>query len=289
MFIDIYLSSTGETDTVTEAQCKLLTSSLEEKHQRVKIAETLEEFFIALCICNTVVVSEQPEVIDRASLNSSKSSVHQREDSLRRATYSMGDVENKPRKRQISTGSLDPTKHKSEDNGYVNGHLTSNWLPTISSPPTIVIEASGSPMSEDTFCEVSEDVTQDSYLPVTLPRTVRINSNRLSDRLSRSIDSINSWLNVGLAPKYEAESPDEAALVKAANHFGYKLANRTPDQIFFTTPKGDIRVYDILQILQFDSARKRMSIIVRDDSGRIKMYTKGADTAILFRLHDGQG
>jgi len=40
--------------------------------------------------------------------------------------------------------------------------------------------------------------------------------------------------------------------------------------------------------LTFDSARKRMSIIVRDDEGQIKMYSKGADTTIMSRLADGQ-
>jgi len=33
--------------------------------------------------------------------------------------------------------------------------------------------------------------------------------------------------------------------------------------------------YEILQTLEFDSDRKRMSIVLRDESGEITMYTKG--------------
>ena len=109
------------------------------------------------------------------------------------------------------------------------------------------------------------------------------------ERLSRSLESISSWLHYGLTPTYEFESPDEGALVKAATHYGYKLADRSQEQIFFSLPSGDIKIYDVLQILQFDSARKRMSIIVRDDQGKIKVYSKGADTAILTQLKAGQG
>ena len=43
-------------------------------------------------------------------------------------------------------------------------------------------------------------------------------SNRLS-----SVATINDWITCGIAPKYEAESPDELALVKAATKYGYVL------------------------------------------------------------------
>lgn len=44
-------------------------------------------------------------------------------------------------------------------------------------------------------------------------------------------------------------------------------------------------VYEILALNDFNSTRKRMSIIVREpETGRIKMYMKGADNVILERL-----
>lgn len=42
--------------------------------------------------------------------------------------------------------------------------------------------------------------------------------------------------------------------------------------------------FELLQLFEFDSDRKRMSVIVREQSGVIKLYTKGADTVIKSRL-----
>jgi phospholipid-transporting ATPase len=42
--------------------------------------------------------------------------------------------------------------------------------------------------------------------------------------------------------------------------------------------------YQVLNILEFNSTRKRMSSIIRTPEGKIKLYCKGADTVILERL-----
>lgn len=48
---------------------------------------------------------------------------------------------------------------------------------------------------------------------------------------------------------------------------------------------GEIVVeYKVLAVLEFTSARKRMSVIVRTREGKIFIYIKGADTMILERL-----
>ena len=121
--------------------------------------------------------------------------------------------------------------------------------------PDIIIERNLS--TEDTELEDDDNDVVSGYLQIEEAPNVRVYAKQLSDRLSRSVDNINSWLNYGLIPTYEYESPDEGALVKAATYYGYKLANRTLEQIFFTTPSGDIKIFDILQVLQFDSTRKR--------------------------------
>ena len=42
--------------------------------------------------------------------------------------------------------------------------------------------------------------------------------------------------------------------------------------------------YEILQSFEFDSNRKRASVIIRDHDGTIKLYCKGADTIVKKRL-----
>ncbi len=45
--------------------------------------------------------------------------------------------------------------------------------------------------------------------------------------------------------------------------------------------------FKLLQILEFNSNRQRMSVIVKDHRGDVILYTKGADTVIIPRLSPG--
>uniref|UniRef100_A0A803WE34 Phospholipid-transporting ATPase n=1 Tax=Ficedula albicollis TaxID=59894 RepID=A0A803WE34_FICAL len=83
---------------------------------------------------------------------------------------------------------------------------------------------------------------------------------------------------------YQAASPDEGALVTAARSFGYVFLSRTQNTITISE-MGVERTYDVLAILDFNSDRKRMSVIVRESGGNIRLYCKGADTVIYQRLH----
>ncbi|XP_075579594.1 phospholipid-transporting ATPase IK [Pelecanus crispus] len=82
---------------------------------------------------------------------------------------------------------------------------------------------------------------------------------------------------------YQAASPDEEALVLAARNLGYIFLARTQDTITISE-LGKRRTYKVLAMLDFNSDRKRMSVLVRDPQGTIRLYTKGADMVILERL-----
>ncbi|XP_043358626.1 phospholipid-transporting ATPase IK isoform X2 [Dermochelys coriacea] len=84
---------------------------------------------------------------------------------------------------------------------------------------------------------------------------------------------------------YQAASPDEEALVTAARNLGYVFLSRTQDTITLSE-LGTERTYNLLAMLDFNSVRKRMSILVRDPEGKIRLYVKGADVVILERLHE---
>jgi phospholipid-transporting ATPase len=85
---------------------------------------------------------------------------------------------------------------------------------------------------------------------------------------------------------YQASSPDEAALVDGATSLGYVFHTRKPKSV--TIKKGDTDLqYEILAVNEFNSTRKRMSILVRDPSGQVKVMIKGADTVIFERLAKG--
>ncbi|KAM3938334.1 phospholipid-transporting ATPase IC-like [Leptodactylus fuscus] len=83
---------------------------------------------------------------------------------------------------------------------------------------------------------------------------------------------------------YQAASPDEGALVTAARNFGFVFLSRTQSTITISELEKEV-TYEVLGILDFNSDRKRMSIIVREPNGNIRLYCKGADTVIYERLH----
>ncbi|ORX52482.1 phospholipid-translocating P-type ATPase [Hesseltinella vesiculosa] len=82
---------------------------------------------------------------------------------------------------------------------------------------------------------------------------------------------------------YQASSPDEGALVKGASDLKYVFHTRRPNSITSSVLGRDAE-FQVLNICEFNSTRKRMSAVVRGPDGKIKLYCKGADTVILERL-----
>ncbi|PWN49110.1 phospholipid-translocating P-type ATPase [Violaceomyces palustris] len=85
--------------------------------------------------------------------------------------------------------------------------------------------------------------------------------------------------------EYKAQSPDEAALVSAARDVGSVFISKN-NQTIDIEVLGQPERYTPLRILEFNSTRKRMSVIVREPEGRILMITKGADSVIYQRLRE---
>uniref|UniRef100_A0A8C8S1E2 Phospholipid-transporting ATPase n=1 Tax=Pelusios castaneus TaxID=367368 RepID=A0A8C8S1E2_9SAUR len=95
---------------------------------------------------------------------------------------------------------------------------------------------------------------------------------------------------IGIRPeerelRYEAESPDEAALVYAARAYNCALVGRLSDQVSVELPHLGTLTFELLHTLGFDSIRKRMSVVVRHPlTDEINVYTKGADSVIMDLL-----
>jgi len=88
---------------------------------------------------------------------------------------------------------------------------------------------------------------------------------------------------------YEAESPDEGAFLVAAREFGFEFFKRTQSSVFVrekhTSSHGTIeREFKILNLLEFNSKRKRMTVILKDEDDQILLFCKGADSIIFDRL-----
>lgn len=109
---------------------------------------------------------------------------------------------------------------------------------------------------------------------------------------------------------YEAQSPDETAMLNSTRDNGFELRNRSKTRLEIRTklkyPSGNDNMgilgarvssdvvytpdgtttesYQQLLVLDFTSDRKRMSSIVRTPNGDIHLYSKGADNIMFARL-----
>jgi len=83
--------------------------------------------------------------------------------------------------------------------------------------------------------------------------------------------------------EFKAQSPDEAALVATARDVGFTFVGREDDRLIVNV-LGEERKYQVLNTLEFNSTRKRMSAIIRMPNGKIMLFCKGADSMIYSRL-----
>lgn len=88
--------------------------------------------------------------------------------------------------------------------------------------------------------------------------------------------------------QYQAASPDELALVSAAQELGVCLTRRSTSSLSISVQDGVDKAakvqYEVLDVIEFSSNRKRMSIILRCPNGRIWLICKGADNVLIPRL-----
>ncbi|KAI7820305.1 hypothetical protein BC939DRAFT_238225 [Gamsiella multidivaricata] len=81
---------------------------------------------------------------------------------------------------------------------------------------------------------------------------------------------------------YEAQSPDESALLEALRDNGVVLKAKTKDSVTVEIFGLITETYKVLKVLEFTSDRKCMSVIIDTPQG-IQLFCKGADNVILAR------
>lgn len=115
-----------------------------------------------------------------------------------------------------------------------------------------------------------------------LAYSAQMNNNGYSSQQGRA--AVGSGPEEGEL-RYEAESPDEAALVYAARAYNCSLVGRLSDQVSVELPHLGTLSFEVLHTLGFDSVRKRMSVVVRHPlTDEINVYTKGADSVVMDLL-----
>ena len=138
-------------------------------------------------------------------------------------------------------------------------------------------------MNDKTLNRIGEGVSKDVYGDIR----AKCDSNHHLQDFFRFMALCHSVM-VDHDPKtgeiiYQASSPDELALVKASNDVGIKLAERTKDNVEIVENNVQ-KSYQILAEFPFNSDRKRMSVIIENES-KYYIYCKGADNIMIPRVN----
>ncbi|XP_023822032.1 probable phospholipid-transporting ATPase IH isoform X4 [Oryzias latipes] len=104
-----------------------------------------------------------------------------------------------------------------------------------------------------------------------------------------TVDGIKHGIHQGKSASfYISSSPDEVALVEGMKKLGFTYLRLKDGQMEILNREDEIERFELLEVLSFDSVRRRMSVIVRAASGDIFLFCKGADSSILPRVISGK-
>ncbi|XP_029648021.1 probable phospholipid-transporting ATPase IF [Octopus sinensis] len=132
--------------------------------------------------------------------------------------------------------------------------------------------------------EPVKDITQeikDFFEVLALCHTVRVDYSRF-----KSITTGRHYSVSGIEYCYQASSPDEKAFLDACRKYEV-VFHGTYESKLRVSFQGDMMQYILLDCFDFDSDRKRMSVVVKNDKDEIYLLCKGAECAIMDRIVSG--
>jgi len=149
-------------------------------------------------------------------------------------------------------------------------------------------------ISDRADCAAQSIEKSQSYGHIKLLKNIK---NKISTAKAKKVRE--EEVDGGSGMFYTASSPDEKALVEACDHLGLSFikeeeANHEDENESYDITVKDMRgdeiverVFTRLNVLEFDSTRKRMSVIVRDSENRLWLLAKGAETSIIDFCKEG--
>ncbi|XP_074649753.1 phospholipid-transporting ATPase VD-like isoform X2 [Tubulanus polymorphus] len=240
---------------------KLGTEELTRRHQQI------QDFFLLMAVCNTVVVAAKPHGEEYAE-----------EEGIPVQTHEISDIEDTTADTDLNIDQRQKKKHHKKHHRRHRNHRNIDIEPTTktSSHETLI-----SPKAEN---KAGNNLTEAHY------REARHCGSKLKRKRKDKNISEHDCGPVEITLCYEAESPDELALVKAAYRYGCRLLRRGVNSVTVWFPSEGEVTFKVLKVLPFDAERKRMSVVIQyPNCENVIVYTKGADSSILSNLADVSG
>ncbi|XP_050308196.1 phospholipid-transporting ATPase VA isoform X2 [Anthonomus grandis grandis] len=233
----------------------------------------IQEFLLLLAVCNTVVCSNHPhhDIMNASGIIEAIPNIPTDIDDSISIAPKTGPINDKYSRLEESR-SVTPSPPLNSYDLEKRSHMpTLSTIDSVDNSPDSLQSQSSSRSLRPKLLNIPNFLTR------------RNNSNtNLTDEEKVKLNQACTPSPLDLKPIYEAESPDELALVDAAYIYKCRLLNRTPTEVTVDTPNRGRMTIKILMILPFDSTRKRMSVIIRHPiTNEIVLYCKGADTSMI--------
>uniref|UniRef100_A0A8C7K6Y4 Phospholipid-transporting ATPase n=1 Tax=Oncorhynchus kisutch TaxID=8019 RepID=A0A8C7K6Y4_ONCKI len=139
----------------------------------------------------------------------------------------------------------------------------------------------GQILSAASMC-VSQEHEELFFRALCLCHTVQVKEEE-------TVDSIKRGIHQGKPTSfYISSSPDEVALVEGMKRLGYTYLRLKDRHMEILNKEDEIERFELLHVLNFDSVRRRMSVIVKSSAGEYLLFCKGADSSIFPRVVSGK-
>ncbi|XP_063723941.1 phospholipid-transporting ATPase IF-like isoform X3 [Symsagittifera roscoffensis] len=128
-----------------------------------------------------------------------------------------------------------------------------------------------------------QQVLQDFFLKLALCHTVHVNRGVTNSKFKVQMRGDRED-----CIEYQASSPDEKALLEAS--FRQRVAFLglfSGNEMRILLAEREEVCYKLHHVLEFDSTRKRMSVVIENSKGEMTLLCKGAETAVLNRCIAG--
>ncbi|XP_041637884.1 phospholipid-transporting ATPase IH isoform X1 [Cheilinus undulatus] len=161
----------------------------------------------------------------------------------------------------------------------VDGHV---YVPDIICNGQVMPGAAGMDMIDTSPGPGAREHEELFFRALCLCHTVQVKEEE-------TVDGIKHGIHQGKSTSfYISSSPDEVALVEGMKRLGFTFLRLKDSHMEILNREDEIERFELLEVLTFDSVRRRMSVIVRGSTGELYLFCKGADSSIFPRVISGK-
>ncbi|XP_015219700.1 phospholipid-transporting ATPase IH isoform X8 [Lepisosteus oculatus] len=162
----------------------------------------------------------------------------------------------------------------------VDGHV---YIPHAICNGQILPGTSGIDMIDSSPGAGGKDREELFFRALCLCHTVQVKEEETVDGIKKGLQQSSRSSSV-----YISSSPDEVALVEGMKRLGFTYLRLKDSFMEILNRDDEIERFELLEVLNFDSVRRRMSVIVRSSTGEYYLFCKGADSSVFPRVISGK-